>query len=137
MVATSACCAVGLALSQRFGWPITLIWFVIKASLLCCAVVCVPGMGLLCSASLLGLYVWLGVVMLMKHRTGWLTALFASFLLSKWHTGLCPTNTLTFACPPAPLPSLQFLTIGRLIGNAYRLWSRNGPLAGELHTAAA
>ncbi|KAI7846376.1 hypothetical protein COHA_000087 [Chlorella ohadii] len=60
MVATSACCAVGLALSQRFGWPITLIWFVIK-----------------------------------------------------------------------------FLTIGRLIGNAYRLWSRNGPLAGELHTAAA
>jgi Na+-driven multidrug efflux pump len=32
MVATSACCAVGLTLSQRFGWPITLIWFVIKAS---------------------------------------------------------------------------------------------------------
>lgn len=60
MVATSACCAAGLSLSQRFAWPITLIWFVIK-----------------------------------------------------------------------------FLTIGRLIGNAYRLWSRNGPLAGELHGAAA
>jgi hypothetical protein len=34
-------------------------------------------------------------------------------------------------------PAVQFLTIGRLIGNAYRLWSRNGPLADELHAAAA
>lgn len=34
-------------------------------------------------------------------------------------------------------PPLQFLTVGRLIGNAYRLWSRNGPLAGELRAAAA
>lgn len=38
--------------------------------------------------------------------------------------------------PHSPAP-LQFLTVGRLIGNAYRLWSRNGPLAGELHGAAA
>lgn len=32
---------------------------------------------------------------------------------------------------------LQFLTVGRLIGNTWRLWSRSGPLAGELGIAGA
>ena len=37
----------------------------------------------------------------------------------------------------APAACLQFLTVGRLIGNAWRLWSRSGPLKGELRAAAA
>lgn len=37
---------------------------------------------------------------------------------------------------PLP-PASQFLTIGRLIGNSYRLWSRKGPLAGELRGGVA
>ncbi|PSC70934.1 MATE efflux family isoform A [Micractinium conductrix] len=32
---------------------------------------------------------------------------------------------------------IKFLTVGRLIGNTWRLWSRSGPLAGELGIAGA
>lgn len=31
---------------------------------------------------------------------------------------------------------IKFLTVGRLVGNTWRLWSRSGPLAGELRAAA-
>lgn len=32
---------------------------------------------------------------------------------------------------------IKFLTVGRLVGNAYRLWSKDGPLGNELRGGAA
>ncbi|EFN56262.1 hypothetical protein CHLNCDRAFT_57674 [Chlorella variabilis] len=74
-------------------------------------------------------------VLLGSQEAGWLSKTMAVT------AGVCAVGLLASQRLAWPLTTIwfviKFLAVGRLIGNAWRLWSRSGPLAGELRKAAA
>jgi hypothetical protein len=111
MVVTAGACYAGLLLSQRMGWPLVTIWFVIKVrqadwrrweSLPTCLV-----------RALMGACPALHALDPRNKKSG-------------------PSCKLADIEKRLFVRALQFLTVGRLVGNTWRLRSRHGPLATEL-----